>query len=60
MRWWGLKSLEVALHDIDEEADGVFTVGGFQLDDVCQFVAQTGFGGSAGDGARTPADWETD
>ena len=34
--------LQVALHDVDEEADGVFPVGGFQFDEVCELLVQGG------------------
>ena len=36
---------QVALHDVDEEADGISAVGGFQLDDVCEFLIRAGIAG---------------
>ena len=36
-----LEAVEVALHDIDEEADDVSAAVGFLLDDVCEFVILT-------------------
>ena len=40
-----MKSLQGALHDVDEEADGVSAVGGFELDDVCEFLIYAGIAG---------------
>ena len=36
----GFEIAQVALHDIDEEADGISAVGGFQLDDVCDALVE--------------------
>ena len=37
--------LHVALHDVDEEADGISAVGGFQLDDVSDALVEAGVAG---------------
>ena len=37
--------LEVALHDVDEEADGISAVGCFQLDDVSDALVEAGVAG---------------
>ena len=47
----GLEVVEVAVHDIDEEADDVSAAGGFLLDDVCEFVVSRGLAGGACRGA---------
>ena len=36
----GFEVLQVALHDVDEEADGISAVGGFELDDVCDALIE--------------------
>ena len=59
-RWCRFEVLEVALHDVDEESDGYFAVGGFQLDEVCELLVRSGSWLGADEGARALADWETD
>ena len=46
-----LEAVQVAVHDIDEEADDVPAVGGLELDDVCEFVVSRGLAGGACRGA---------
>ena len=37
--------VQVALHDVDEESDGISAVGCFELDDVCDALVEAGFAG---------------
>ena len=41
-RWWGLKSGQVALHDVYQEADGGAAVVGLFTDEGGQFLAEGG------------------